>query len=90
MNKYFYDDIFISIELGQQSALTGRATSYSNSYIWNRCTFSYSTSLSNTVTLLSLLTPTMISRHLTTVYVVRASTTALSFWLLNALNYFKT
>ena len=57
MNKYFYDDIFISIELGRQSASTGRATSYCISHIWNRCLFSYST-LRLTVTLLSLLTPT--------------------------------
>ena len=46
MNKYFYDDIFISIELGRQSASTGRATS-SNGHIWNRCLFSYSTSSSH-------------------------------------------
>ena len=47
MNKYFYDDIFISIELGRQSASTGRATIYSNGHIWNRCCpFSYSTSSS--------------------------------------------
>ncbi len=61
MNKYFYDDIFISIELGRQSASTSRATS-SISHIWNRCPFSYST-LRLTVALLStydtLLTPTL-------------------------------
>ncbi len=47
MNKYFYDDIFISIELGRQSAWTGRATSYSNGHIWNWCLFSCSTSSSH-------------------------------------------
>ncbi len=47
MNKYFYDDIFISIELGRHSASTGRATSYSNGHIWNRCLFSCSTSSSH-------------------------------------------
>ncbi len=60
MNKYFYDDICISIKLGRQSASTGRATS-SNGHIWNRCLFSCSTSscVSRLRTLLSLLTPTL-------------------------------
>ncbi len=57
MNKYFYDDIFISVELGRQSASTGRATS-SKTVISGTGVLSVIRRRRLTVKLLSLLTPT--------------------------------